>query len=148
MRPFRSMRLVRRNLAAHRRCNRLSRSRGISMTSAPVCGRPRSAKPQRVGCSKGPTQICRPGLRRVKRRTDFRSRFSRQIPFTHCSRAPRRDCSAGAAGQNSLIEGSRCPVLGEPFQHSADMRSKISVGHYCPQGQLGQNNGRRLMASY
>jgi hypothetical protein len=35
MRPFRLMRLVRRNLAAHRRSNLLSRSRGISMSSAP-----------------------------------------------------------------------------------------------------------------
>lgn len=163
------MRLVRRNLAAHRRSNLLSRSRGISMTSALGSWSPRYARPQRTGRFKGPPQICRRSgggskgaicraadLRRLLRPHTVPSGINlcirvsvalllRRSFFALGSLVPRwqprRDCSArGGQAKQSHRRLALFHARRASQAQCLDMRSKISIGRYCAHGQWEHNN--------
>src|SRR6185312_7539052 len=69
-----------------------------------------------------------------------------RLGLTRCSLAtPTKLLRGGAARRSSFIEGSHVLCLETSPAQVIDMRSKISAGHYCPQGQLG--NGGRLIRS-
>jgi hypothetical protein len=104
--------LVLKNRAIHCRSNLLSRSRGISITSTP---------------GSWPS----PGLQGLN------ARGALKVPRRMLA-APRRGCSArGAGGAKTASSKARAvSCSGEPFQRGARIRSKISTGHYCPDGHL------------
>ena len=109
--PFRPIPLVLKNLASHRRSNLLSRSIGISMTSTP---------------GSWPS----PGLQGLN------ARGALKVPRRMLA-APRRGCTApGGAGERK--QPHRRLALSYARENLSStmpgIRSKISTGHYCPDG--------------